>query len=154
MQSLAGALTHLPDDMNPSPSLRGGDLVLVDLLVAAPGLRHFVVIEDPLPAGLEAVDVRLATTSAALDIDSDAAQSAVDAEPAAGSGFQSAWYRRELRDDRVLFFVDEMPAGLYHYRYLARATTLGRFVVPPTRAEEMYQPEVFGRTAAHTLEVR
>jgi uncharacterized protein YfaS (alpha-2-macroglobulin family) len=47
-----------------------------------------------------------------------------------------------------------MPAGIYHYRYLARATTLGRFVVPPTRVEEMYQPEVFARSAAGHVEVR
>jgi uncharacterized protein YfaS (alpha-2-macroglobulin family) len=95
------------------------------------------------------VDASLSTTSAALDVPG----SQSDSDPEA-TGFQASWYRRELRDDRVLFFVDQMPAGLYHYRYLARATTLGRFVVPPTRAEEMYQPEVFGRTAASTLEVR
>jgi alpha-2-macroglobulin len=153
VEALAAALARVPEDMNPSPSLSAGDLVLIDLVVAAPGLRHFVVIEDPLPAGLEAVDARLATTSAALDVDA-AEAGAPGAEEAPGSGFQSAWYRRELRDDRVSFFVDEMPAGLYHYRYLARATALGRFVVPPTRAEEMYQPEVFGRTAASSVEVR
>jgi len=107
------------------------------------------VIEEPLPAGLEAVDARLRTTSAQLDIDAHA----TELDPGA-SGFQSSWYRRELRDDRVLFFVDRMPPGLYHYRYLARASSLGRFVVPPTRAEEMYQPEVFGRTGASTVEVR
>jgi uncharacterized protein YfaS (alpha-2-macroglobulin family) len=47
-----------------------------------------------------------------------------------------------------------MPAGIYHYRYLARATSLGRFVAPPTRAFEMYQPEVFARTGASIVEVR
>ncbi|KYF82970.1 hypothetical protein BE11_26595 [Sorangium cellulosum] len=60
---------------------------------------------------------------------------------------------REIRDDRVLFFVDHMAAGMYRYRYLARATTLGSFVVPPARAEEMYSPEVFGRTGAISVKV-
>jgi uncharacterized protein YfaS (alpha-2-macroglobulin family) len=146
-ESLAAALASVPDDPNPSPSLTGGDLVLVDLLVAAPALRHFVVIEDPLPGGLEAVDARLATTGSHLDIEAAPA-------PEPESGFQHSEHTRELRDDRVLFFVDRMPAGLYRYRYLARATALGTFVVPPTRVEEMYQPEVFARTAASTLEVR
>ena len=54
----------------------------------------------------------------------------------------------------MLFFVDQMAAGMYHYRYLARATTLGKFVVPPTKAEEMYTPETFGRTGATLVEVR
>ena len=58
-----------------------------------------------------------------------------------------------MRDDRVLTFVEHMPAGMYHYRYLARATTAGRFLVPPTKAECMYDPEVFGRTPGSALEV-
>ena len=47
-----------------------------------------------------------------------------------------------------------MPAGVFHYRYLARATTPGTYVVPPTRVECMYAPEVFGRTGAATLQVK
>ena len=58
-----------------------------------------------------------------------------------------------MRDDRVLFFVEHLAAGMYHYRYLARATTFGSFVVPPTRAEEMYTPEVFGRTGADLIRI-
>jgi len=58
-----------------------------------------------------------------------------------------------MHDDRVLTFVEHMPAGMYHYRYLARATTVGRFLVPPTKAECMYDPGVFGRNAASELQV-
>jgi uncharacterized protein YfaS (alpha-2-macroglobulin family) len=146
--SLASALAA-PFEPGAAPtSFAGGDLVLVDVVVGATSQRHFVVVEDPLPAGFEAVDASLATTGDALDV------GAAGGEEGAASGFQSSWFRRELRDDRVLFFVDSMPAGLYRYRYLARATALGRFVVPPTRAEEMYQPEVFGRTAAGSVEIR
>lgn len=147
-ETLADALARAPDTSLAQADFAGGDLVLIDLVVAAPSLRHFVVIEDPLPAGFEAVDASLATTSSSLDIAFNPA-----GPDASATGFQSSWYRRELRDDRVLFFADELPAGLYHYRYLARATALGRFVVPPTRVEEMYQPEVFGRTAASHVEI-
>lgn len=148
MATLSEELARAPLGSENAASLAAGDLVLVDLVLAAPERRHFVVLEDPLPAGLEAVDANLATTSRALDV-----EASPNPSEAPESGFQSAWYRRELRDDRVLFFVDQMPAGLYHYRYLARATALGRFVTPPTRAEEMYQPEVFGRTGASLVEV-
>ena len=149
--SLGSALAAPFEASEQPPAFSGGDLVLVDVVVAAPSLRHFVVIEDPLPAGFEAVDASLATTSSALDVD---ARTDPEAEPEAVSGFRSSWFRRELRDDRVLFFVDRMPVGLYRYRYLARATALGRFVVPPTRAAEMYQPEVFGRSAASAVTIR
>lgn len=146
-EELERALAERPPAAEGVPSLRGGDLVLVDLVIAAPADRFFVVVDDPLPAGLEAVDSRLATTSADLDLGRRAL-----VEPQ--SGFQDSWFRQEVRDDRVLFFADEMRAGLHHYRYLARATALGRFVVPPTRVQEMYQPEVFARSAAGQVEVR
>jgi uncharacterized protein YfaS (alpha-2-macroglobulin family) len=34
-----------------------------------------------------------------------------------------------------------------------RATTPGRFVAPPPKAEEMYSPEVFGRGASELVVV-
>ena len=49
---------------------------------------------------------------------------------------------REIRDDRVLVFIDNLYAGPASFDYLARATTAGTFVVPGTTAEEMYQPEI------------
>jgi uncharacterized protein YfaS (alpha-2-macroglobulin family) len=61
--------------------------------------------------------------------------------------------RRELRDDRVVYFVDALPAGVSRYRYLARATTIGTFQAPPARVEEMYVPETFGRTAGGRVRV-
>ncbi len=121
---------------------QGGDLVLVELRVLAPETRRFVVIDDPLPAGLEAVDMSLATSSSALSLGEGT------------NGYSHAWYRQEIKDDRVLHFVDEMPGGIYRYRYLARATTKGVFVLPPTRALEMYQEEVYGRTAARTVSIQ
>jgi uncharacterized protein YfaS (alpha-2-macroglobulin family) len=62
-------------------------------------------------------------------------------------------YRQEIHDDRVLFFVDEMPPGLHRFTYVARATTPGRYRVPPAKVEEMYQPEVFARTGAAEIVV-
>jgi hypothetical protein len=106
------------------------------------------------------VDASLATTARSLDVsesggegDTNDADQTDDDARAAGRGWGEAWFHREMRDDRVLTFVEHMPAGVYHYRYLARATTIGKFVVPPTKAECMYDPAVFGRTAAAELEV-
>ncbi len=41
--------------------------------------------------------------------------------------------------------------GVYKYEYVCRATTAGRFIVPPARAEEMYSPEVFGRSSTNIM---
>jgi uncharacterized protein YfaS (alpha-2-macroglobulin family) len=157
--ALKDALATLPSSS--AVAAAAGDLVLVDLIVVTPDPREQVVIDDPLPAGLEAVQANLATTAQSLDVTEaggegdrqDQDQSDDDAV-ASDRAWGTAWYHREYKDDRVLTFVDHMPAGMFHYRYLARATTHGRFVVPPTRAECMYEPETFGRTGATTFEVR
>lgn len=136
--------------------LPAGSLVVADLVVVTPSPRDYVVIDDPLPAGLEAIDAQLETSAAWTRVPGSPADEAPPSydDVASGRGSLPSDYRRELRDDRVLFFADHLPAGVYRYRYLARATTYGRFVVPPTRAEEMYTPEVFGRTGATVVEVR
>ncbi|HEX6766671.1 MAG TPA: hypothetical protein VF103_14355, partial [Polyangiaceae bacterium] len=140
-----------------------GDLIVADLLVVTPSAREYVVVDDPLPAGFEPVDTRLRTTAGAFASAGAAARSDCDGcdegDGDAGDadsfayGYSEAWARQELRDDRALYFVDHMPGGIYHYRYFARATSAGRFVVPPTKAEGMYEPETFGRTAAGIVEI-
>ena len=61
---------------------------------------------------------------------------------------------RELRDERSLHFAESLEPGVYHLSTIARATTPGEYLVPPTRAEEMYRPEVFGRSATDRLMVK
>jgi uncharacterized protein YfaS (alpha-2-macroglobulin family) len=128
----------------------GGELVLAEIAIVTSSARQYVVIDDPLPAGFEAVDTSLLTSSS-RERALDAGCLDCDGNP---DSSRSSLVRRELRDDRALFFLDEMGPGVHRYRYLARATTLGRFVVPPLRVEEMYSPENFGRTGAVSIEVR
>jgi len=61
---------------------------------------------------------------------------------------------REMRDDRVLHFVDFMPRGTHHFTYLARVTNPGRFLTPPARAEEMYNPELYGLSAGTVTHIK
>jgi uncharacterized protein YfaS (alpha-2-macroglobulin family) len=156
-ESLPQALASIADSS--AARFLGGDLVLADLVIVTPSPRDFVVVDDPLPAGFEAVDSHLATSSLATEelgapaCDGCAEDEARD-ELAAGHTFFEDYTERELRDDRVLFFVDHMAAGMYHYRYLARATTFGKFVLPATRVEEMYTPETFGRNGATWVSVQ
>jgi uncharacterized protein YfaS (alpha-2-macroglobulin family) len=69
------------------------------------------------------------------------------------------WYgrlwltHRDLTDSRVNAFVDWLPARPGSFEYLARATSVGRFVVPSATAQKMYDPDVQGRTALQMFEV-
>jgi alpha-2-macroglobulin len=50
-------------------------------------------------------------------------------------------------------FTTLLWEGVHRYAYIARATTPGRFIVPPPKAEEMYHPETFGRGATDAVMV-
>jgi uncharacterized protein YfaS (alpha-2-macroglobulin family) len=143
---------RVPASLGVAEAVPAGALVLVDVTVVVPAPRDFVVIDDPLPAGLEAQDPRLLTSGDFLALSGRSSE--VECEGCSDERESRGFDRSEVRDDRVLFFADRLPAGLYHYRYMARATTLGRFVLPPTRAEEMYSPETFGRTGTTEVSVR
>jgi hypothetical protein len=138
--------------------IRRGELVRVDLYVSLPTARNFVVVDDPVPGGLEPVNRDFANTSRV-----DAA--AGDFQAAGGSWwFQfgdwksygvSRWsfYHQELRHDAVRFYSEYLPPGNYHLSYSAQAIAVGEFSVMPTHAEEMYDPDVFGKSLPGTLVV-
>jgi uncharacterized protein YfaS (alpha-2-macroglobulin family) len=130
--------------------VKAGSYVRVRLTVVVPDRRYFVAVMDPLPAGLEAVNLSF-KTSASSRLGGQLKGKIYD--------FYS-WYsffafdHKELRDESVVIFSDRLPSGIYEYTYLARATSLGRFIAAPTKAEEMYRPETFGRSGTHVVEVR
>src|SRR5688500_19602226 len=82
-----------------------------------------VVIQVPLPAGLEDENPRLSTT-----------------ESLPWVGNLAAPQHADIRDDRVLFFVDLHSYGKLSFYTVARAITPGEFRLPPAQAEAMYAP--------------
>ena len=131
-------------------SVKRGELVRVDLYVSLPAPRHFVVVDDPVPGGLEPVNRDLATGST---VDADATEF-----QASGGSFwfkYSDWseygiqlwsfYHRELLHEAARFYADYLPAGNYHLSYGAQAMAEGEFSASPTKAEEMYDPDVYGK---------
>ena len=136
----------------PVTSVAEGDLVRVKVRITVPVLRNFVVVDDALPAGLEAVDLSLRTAGlppvarAEPENESEPAGATAWAYGWWDSGWWSPFDHRELRDDRVVFVATTLWPGTYTTTYVARATTPGVFVRPPAHAEEMYNPGVNGRS--------
>jgi uncharacterized protein YfaS (alpha-2-macroglobulin family) len=135
-----------------------GDLVRVRLRVTVPADREFVAVEDPLPAGLEAVDLSLRTSATLQPFESDESREAKHAGDDANAddssmrygywwgSWWSPWEHTEQRDDRVLYFARRLWKGSYTAQYVARATTAGTFIKPPAHAEEMYNQSLGGRS--------
>jgi uncharacterized protein YfaS (alpha-2-macroglobulin family) len=116
--------------------LEVGDRVLVTLRIETPRPGHFVAIDDPLPAILEAINPEFRTQQAGE-----------------GAALDQAWAAdyREIRADRVLYFCDHLPAGAFTFRYLARVRAAGKVTAPAVKVEEMYRPERFGLSATERL---
>ncbi|MDX2241114.1 MAG: alpha-2-macroglobulin family protein, partial [Leptolyngbyaceae cyanobacterium bins.302] len=103
-------------------------------LIADHPVDH-VVITDPLPAGLEAVD--------------DSFQTSTPYFKAKGDSWQVGY--QTLYKDRMVAFGDRLNPGVYTLHYLVRSVTPGTFVYPGAEAHLQYAPEEFGRSASTTL---
>jgi uncharacterized protein YfaS (alpha-2-macroglobulin family) len=134
-------------------SFQAGGLVRVTLAFDLPKERRYVAVTDPVPAGFEPVESWFATTA------SDVARAAAEEDGAAKPNWRDVWRRGtfdhvERHDDRVLLFATRLAGGHHEFSYVVRATTAGTFQASPARVEEMYEPEVAGRTATQSLEIR
>jgi uncharacterized protein YfaS (alpha-2-macroglobulin family) len=119
-----------------------GDVIQVKLTIVAPNDLHYVVVEDPLPAGCEGVDQSLQTTSV---VGQPPSLERLDDWDRWGWGWW--WFSHtEVRDEKVVLFATYLPKGTYEYTYLMRASVPGQFLTMPALAYEMYFPEVFGRS--------
>ena len=154
-------------DGTPVTEIAEGELVRVRLRVGVPSERRFVVLDDALPAGLEAVDLSLLTAgglpgpgaadTAAREPDVNGQAGDESLGWAYGSwdgGWWSPFDHKEIRDDRVVYAATVLWPGSYTASYVARATTPGVFVRPPAHAEEMYNPAVYGESDGGVFTVR
>lgn len=125
-------------------SVRAGTLLRVRVQVSAEKELTYFALDDKLPAGLEPLNTNLKTTER-VDREglSELALSTMDLISYS-----------EVRDSRVLFYVDKLPAGNYEFTYMARATTKGIFLRPAATAEAMYDVNQVGMSEIDYVKVR
>lgn len=96
-----------------------------------------VMINDPLPAGFEAIDSRFNTSNSALKSQNDSWQ----------ISYQTIY------SDRIFAHADYLKPGVYQLHYLVRSVTPGEFIWPGAKAYLQQAPEEFGRSASSSLVV-
>ncbi len=128
----------------PITGARVGDVIQVKVTLVAPHSSYYVIVEDPLPAGTEALDTSLRTTSETI------AGPQVGKETEA-TGIDSGWWwtptHVELRDQKAVLFATSLEPGTYEFTYTIRASLPGEYLMLPVTAHQMYFPEVWGRGA-------
>ena len=102
-----------------------GDVLSVRLTVAGSADWRYLMLEDPLPAGVEAIQDTTAYPMERTD---------------AGRW----WYgsRVEYRDSRTVFFQETFEQGRYEYSYLVKVMAPGQFRAIPAQISPMYVPGV------------
>ncbi len=122
--------------------IKAGAQVRVRVMMVATARRYHVALVDPLPAGFEAMNPELAITGRIPQ----------DPKDQMSGNWWWRWWQwfehQNMRDERVEAFTSLLWEGVHNYSYVARATTPGVFVVPPSKAEEMYHPETYGRSGS------
>lgn len=114
-----------------------GDIAEVALTVRVDENRRHVLVFDPFPAGFEPLHATRADLMSSHE-----------------KRYQFPWEWEDVRSDGMLLYKRDLAPGVYTYTYKLRAAAPGLFVHRATRAEEMYTPEVSGRTSLSTVEVR
>ena len=114
-------------DLGQVPS---GSLVEVELQVTSKNAYEYLLIEDPKLASMEPIDVR----------------SGYD-----WTGDLSVY--REFRDQRVLFYLRELPQGSHRLTYRVRTEAPGQYAGMPTVIQGMYAPELVGNAKDFDLKV-
>ncbi len=135
-RSLGGPIVlrrYLDADSGESPKEhKVGDLIDVELTIKAPEEMWYVLVEDPLPAGCEAVGGSLEAVS-----------------PRESSSHH--WLRTGSGSDRASFLITHLEEGEHIYTYRIRAATAGRFRAPPAEVRPLYAPGVWGRSASAAI---
>ena len=124
-----------------SQSLISGDRVAVVITIEAKNDYRYLLFEDLKPAGLETIE-RYSSHGPYLErirrpaLPADASASA----DLIGSPAARRPVYRELRDRKIAFLVEDLPAGVWQLRYELRAEAPGRYAALPIVGQGMYFP--------------
>jgi alpha-2-macroglobulin len=110
-----------------------GDVLRVSVEVISSADMTWVAITDPIPGGATILGGGLGRDS----------EIATKGERASGSAWP-AFEERSFEGYRA--YYEYVPKGSFKFEYTIRLNNLGDFAMPPTRAEAMYAPEMFGET--------
>jgi uncharacterized protein YfaS (alpha-2-macroglobulin family) len=113
----------------------------VRLEIDAQSDMGWVVVEDPVPAGASILGGGLGRDSAILT----------------GGERREGWVEpayEERHFDAFRAYYTYVPKGSFLVEYTLRLNNAGSFVMPATRVEAMYAPEMFGELPNQALLVR
>jgi uncharacterized protein YfaS (alpha-2-macroglobulin family) len=134
------ARTIIPVERHAEDRWTRGDVIRVKLDLEAQTDMSWVVVDDPIPAGATILGSGLGGQSTMLD----------------RTDLQDGWAWlafEERRFDAFRAYYRLVPKGHWSVEYTVRLNNPGAFLLPATRVEAMYAPEMFGEMPNATMTV-
>ncbi len=113
----------------------------VNLKITMPYERRFVVVDSPIAGGFQILNASFATESDEVK------------EATGGSSGYWSFNHTENYFDRIILSGDLLTTGVHTYTFVVRAVTPGQYLLPSTKSEEMYNPDVFGYDEQLKIEI-
>lgn len=137
-----------PTTDKPVQDIQAGQLIKVAITVQVPENTYFLAVEDYLPGGLEALNEGLNATS-------QVSYGMWGEENSRPFFWEDYGYNyKEIRGDRVVFFITNFKEGTHTFIYYTRAISAGKFTALPTQVYAMYDQSMWGRSDTAYIEVR
>lgn len=122
-------------EKGPEYSLAIGDVV--DVKLTLEGLKtqeNYIVIQDELPAGLVPINAKFKNEQLNRNYEYD-----------------SQVTEKEITQNGAIISLWSLNPGVNNISYKARVVSEGQFITPPVVTSAMYAPELYGRSAAQTV---
>ncbi len=134
------------EPLAPGDRVESGDRIAVTVEIEASNDFEYLIVDDWKPAGFESVELRSGGRAWIERVDSKNRRR--------GTWGSRRYVHRELRDQKVVHFIDSIEQGTWRLTYELRAETPGTFHGLPTIVEAMYVPEVRANGAEAGVLVR
>ncbi|RJG25100.1 alpha-2-macroglobulin family protein [Massilia cavernae] len=133
--------TITPVDRKDANAWSRGDVYRVRLDLEAQSDMTWVVVDDPIPASATVLGSGLGR----------------DSRIQSAGEVQEGWVWpafQERSNEAFRSYYEFVPKGKWRVEYTVRLNNAGRFSLPPTRAEAMYNPGMFGELPNAALAVK
>ncbi len=144
------------ENLDGTDIIRIGDIVKVKVRFEAEKDKYnhdykYFVVDDPLPAGFVAINSAIKTEEQIVKPSGEEKDELYSHEDEAWN-FVPNYV--EYRDDRVTAFKNNFYWwGTYQFVYYARAITEGEFIIPSSKVQLMYSPDVKGYTPVTKIKI-
>ncbi len=133
---------------------KAGEMVDVRLTLTLPHDMYYLAVTDYIPAGAEILDTSLKTSQLGVGGEPTTQQTYDPRRP-----FEKGWgwwmfNPPQIYDDHIGWTANFLPAGSYQLTYTVVLLQAGQYRVLPSRAWQLYFPEVQANTAGGTFEIK